>query len=179
MGIVFLGAACTWLILRGLIPKLSAFWIDVPNSRSSHLKPTPRGGGVVFVVLVSASSGISMLDEQAVGASVLPLIAAPLAILGFFDDRYDLSASWRYSLQLLTASLFLFVSPLIHYLFSDITSPRLLLVLFSIFLLIAITAVINFINFMDGLDGLVAVVWLSHFRPWQLQLLRRGLFGPL
>ncbi|MGC6482597.1 MAG: glycosyl transferase [Synechococcus sp.] len=76
--------------------------------------------------------------------SALPLVALPLALVGLLDDRFNLSASWRYGMQLLTAFLMVLLSPIQH--------PWLLLPL----VIVAVTAVINFTNFMDGLDGLVA-----------------------
>ncbi len=77
-----------------------------------------------------------------------PLLALPLALVGFLDDRHNLPATWRYGVQLATAFVVILVSPLVA-LTVDLL-PLLLL------LLIAVTSVINFTNFMDGLDGLVA-----------------------
>jgi UDP-N-acetylmuramyl pentapeptide phosphotransferase/UDP-N-acetylglucosamine-1-phosphate transferase len=74
----------------------------------------------------------------------LPLLALPLAVVGFLDDRHNLSSGLRYGVQLATGLLLILVSPL--------PLPWLGLPL----LLIGVTAVINFTNFMDGLDGLVA-----------------------
>jgi UDP-N-acetylmuramyl pentapeptide phosphotransferase/UDP-N-acetylglucosamine-1-phosphate transferase len=76
--------------------------------------------------------------------AALPLLALPLAVVGFLDDRHNLSSGLRYGVQLATALLVILMSPL--------PLPWLALPL----LLIAVTAVINFTNFMDGLDGLVA-----------------------
>jgi UDP-N-acetylmuramyl pentapeptide phosphotransferase/UDP-N-acetylglucosamine-1-phosphate transferase len=74
----------------------------------------------------------------------LPLIALPLAVVGFLDDHHNLPASWRYGMQLATALGLILISPL--------PLPWLALPM----VLVAVTAVINFTNFMDGLDGLVA-----------------------
>ena len=77
-----------------------------------------------------------------------PLLALPLALVGFLDDRHNLPSSWRYGVQLATALVVILDSPLVA-----LAVGQLPLVLF---LMIAVTAVINFTNFMDGLDGLVA-----------------------
>ena len=37
----------SFILLKNLIPKLI---LDVPNNRSNHNNPTPRGGGIVFLV---------------------------------------------------------------------------------------------------------------------------------
>jgi len=156
MVVVLLAAICSWLLLRGLIPQLRRKLLDQPNARSSHILPTPRGGGVAFVVVAAAFSGIALLSGQGFAAAVLPLLAAPLAVVGFLDDRHNLPASWRYGVQLITAALILGFSPLVQRFGLAVASGSWLLLSVLALLVIAITAVINFTNFMDGLDGLVA-----------------------
>ncbi|WP_255117097.1 MULTISPECIES: glycosyltransferase family 4 protein [unclassified Synechococcus] len=136
-------------MLRALIPQLRLRLLDQPNARSSHHKPTPRGGGMAFVLVAAVASGLQFLStglaqHAAVSVVALPLIALPLALIGVLDDRHNLPASWRYGVQLTTALAMILLCPL--------PRPWLAMPL----LLIAITAVINFTNFMDGLDGLVA-----------------------
>ena len=92
---VFLSASFSWLVMRALIPHLRRRLLDMPNCRSSHIQPTPRGGGIVFVALASISSAIALLKYQGITFAALPLVAAPLALVGLLDDRHDLSASWR------------------------------------------------------------------------------------
>jgi UDP-N-acetylmuramyl pentapeptide phosphotransferase/UDP-N-acetylglucosamine-1-phosphate transferase len=132
-------AALSWLILWLLVPLLSRRLLDQPNARSSHSLPTPRGGGVAFVLVGSAA--VAYLG------SWLPVLSLPLALVGFLDDRHNLPAALRYGVQVATALVLLLISP--WHLPSIGLLPWLLL-------LIAATAVINFTNFMDGLDGLVA-----------------------
>ena len=182
---VLLSVVCSWLSLFVLIPRLRRRLLDRPNARSSHCKPTPRGGGVPFVVLASVSSGIVALSGYWFTLGALPVLAAPLAFVGLLDDRYDLPASWRYGVQVLTAALMFGLSPLAQGLGPSVISavwPS--LVVFVIFV-IATTAVINFINFMDGLDGLVggcmaiAISSLSYElnAPWSLWVLVGSLRG--
>ena len=151
---VALAAFAAWSLLRALLPSLRRRLLDQPNARSSHSQPTPRGGGVAFVLLASAAgsigwfgavfSGQAGLAGTQLAMAALPLLALPLAVVGFLDDRHDLSSGLRYGVQLATALLLILISPL--------PLPWLGLPL----LMIAVTAVINFTNFMDGLDGLVA-----------------------
>ncbi|MCP9892078.1 glycosyltransferase family 4 protein [Cyanobium sp. Aljojuca 7D2] len=151
---VLLAAGASWCLLRALIPQLRRRLLDEPNARSSHRQPTPRGGGVAFVVVAAAASAIGWfgavfscqpgLPGSQLAMLALPLLALPLAVVGFLDDRHNLPAGLRYGVQLATALLLILMSPL--------PLPWQTLPL----LLIAVTAVINFTNFMDGLDGLVA-----------------------
>jgi Fuc2NAc and GlcNAc transferase len=108
---------------------------------------------------------------------VAPLLAFPLALVGFLDDRHTLPASWRYGVQLATALVFILVSPLV--------APSVAWLPLLALLIIAVTAVINFTNFMDGLDGLVAgcmavamTVAAIHLEaPWPIWALVGALLG--
>jgi UDP-N-acetylmuramyl pentapeptide phosphotransferase/UDP-N-acetylglucosamine-1-phosphate transferase len=131
--------ALTWGILRGLIPLLQRRLLDQPNARSSHSLPTPRGGGIAFVLVGSAA--VYFLGIW------LPVLCLPLALVGFLDDRHNLPAALRYGVQFATVLVLLLISP---------WHLSLIGLLPWLLLLIAGTAVINFTNFMDGLDGLVA-----------------------
>jgi UDP-N-acetylmuramyl pentapeptide phosphotransferase/UDP-N-acetylglucosamine-1-phosphate transferase len=134
-------ALLSWLLLWRLIPWLRRQLLDQPNARSSHRIATPRGGGVVFVLVGSL---LSLAWGE--GASAwIPLMCCPLALVGLLDDRFDLPAGWRYAAQLATASALVAVAA--------VPLPIWALPV----VLVAITAVINFTNFMDGLDGLVAL----------------------
>ena len=180
---VALAAFAAWWLLRALLPKLRRRLLDQPNARSSHSQPTPRGGGVAFVLVAAAASPVGWFGAAFSGQPglagtqlamvALPLLALPLAVVGFLDDRHNLSAGLRYGVQLATALLVILASPL--------PLPWLALPL----LLIAATAVINFTNFMDGLDGLVAGcmavalagVALRLAAPWPIWALVGALLG--
>ena len=141
-----------WVFLYILLPQLRCRLLDQPNDRSSHLLPTPRGGGLVFVLVASFASALALFLSSSTASTPLPLVVAPLlalplALVGFLDDLHNLHPSWRYAVQLATGLLVILMSPLLTLSFGLL--PLLALV-------IAITAIINFVNFMDGLDGLVA-----------------------
>jgi len=136
-----LAAVSSWLLVAALLPMLQRAWLDQPNQRSSHTRPTPRGGGVAFV-LVAALAWL-------LGGDWALLCCLPLALVGFIDDRGGLSVGLRYGVQLLTAAALVLQARLPGV--AGGSSWWLLLAL-----VVAATAVINFTNFMDGLDGLVA-----------------------
>jgi Fuc2NAc and GlcNAc transferase len=172
-----LAACLSWWLLAIFLPVLRRRFLDQPNQRSSHRVPTARGGGVVFVLVASVASGISLLSAS-LPALQLPQVALslatfPLAVVGFLDDRQNLPPGWRYGVQLFTAWLLLLLSPM--------AIPWIAFPL----LLIAVTAVINFVNFMDGLDGLVAgcmavalaAAALKLSAPWPVWALVGALLG--
>jgi Fuc2NAc and GlcNAc transferase len=185
---VLVAAVASWLLLAALLPQLRRRLLDQPNARSSHRQPTPRGGGLAFVLVAAGASGVAVWQpggfEPGPGALLaLPLIALPLALTGFLDDRHNLPASWRYGVQLATALLLLLLSPLVRGLPAAVPLTACLLLLGL--LLIAVTAVINFTNFMDGLDGLVAgcmavaiaAIALALPAPWPWWALVGALLG--
>jgi Fuc2NAc and GlcNAc transferase len=179
------GIAASWLLLRVLTPHLRCRLLDEPNARSSHRQPTPRGAGLAFVAVASASSGLALLSGPGLPAAALPLLAAPLALVGLLDDRHNLPASWRYGVQLFTAALILGFSPLVQRLCLAVGFSSWLLLAVLAVLMIAVTAVINFTNFMDGLDGLVAgcmavsiaALAIALAAPWPLWVLVGSLIG--
>ena len=84
----------TFFSLKVSIPYLNKYFIDKPNSRSSHKKPTARGGGIIFVAYGSLFCFIENL--------FLPLFCLPLAFVGILDDRFDLPLKIRFISHLLT-----------------------------------------------------------------------------
>ena len=138
--LLFLSGLLSWLLLWWLVPVLRQRLLDLPNARSSHRSPTPRGGGLAFVVVATLLTPLFIQGPDA----WIPVVCMPLALVGVLDDRFNLPASWRYLAQLTTALALMAMSSLSLPLWS---LPLVLL---------AVTAIINFFNFMDGLDGLLA-----------------------
>ena len=68
---------CSWLLLAALIPQLRKRLLDQPNARSSHRQPTPRGGGVVFVLVSSVASVLASLFHFSSVAAPRPQVAVP------------------------------------------------------------------------------------------------------
>ncbi len=147
----------TYFLLYILVPYLQSYSPDLPNDRSSHVKPVPRGGGVAFVVISVFISLTYLLSRDANSNYIVSplLISLPLAIIGLADDRYDLPSLLRFIVQLIISSLLVYFSPLIR-ISSEFQFPFFMLFLACILITISLVAIINFVNFMDGLDGLVA-----------------------
>ncbi len=130
--------------------------LDIPNERSSHTQPTPRGGGLGFIIAFAITSTIA----AAIGAPHGPypflwLVLTPLTIIGMLDDHQSVPAAIRYLVQLCVAGIAIvyfgsFPQPWLNSF--GIAGKMTAITLTTI----GITAMINFYNFMDGLDGLVA-----------------------
>lgn len=121
------------------------------NSRSSHTRPTPSGGGLGIV------AGGTLGAALAVWAAPWPLglvvaLALAMALVGFLDDRTGLPVSVRLPAQLALAGAMLATLPL-ESLGAAIGLPWPALVL-ALPLLLATVYWINIFNFMDGIDGI-------------------------
>jgi Fuc2NAc and GlcNAc transferase len=138
--VLLLGGGLGALLLHLLLPLLRHALVDQPNARSSHQRPTPRGGGLAFVLV---GSGLAPLAGGGWPAWI-PLLCLPLALVGLLDDRLKLPAAGRYGIQIATAVALVAITPL----------PLVWWLIPVAWF--AVTAVINFVNFSDGLDGLVA-----------------------
>ena len=89
---------CSSSLRLSSLPGVRAFLVrhgvmDIPNARSSHTVPVPRGGGVGIVV-VFLSAVVWLLSRQVIPAKLAwALLGAdlPIAIVGLADDRFG----WR------------------------------------------------------------------------------------
>ncbi|CNI17952.1 polyprenol phosphate:N-acetyl-hexosamine 1-phosphate transferase [Yersinia frederiksenii] len=131
--------------------------IDTPNSRSSHVIPTPRGGGVAIVV--SFLIGMMLFYFQGYLA-LLPAVGliisgGVIALVGFWDDHGHIAARWRLLAHFSAAAFLLFC--LGGFPALTISGYTIDLGLFgSVFGLLFLVWMLNLYNFMDGIDGLAS-----------------------
>ena len=127
--------------------------IDFPNERSSHTRPTPRGGGlaIVFAWFIGLA-GLKLLNliEQNLFLSLLPGLL--LAIVSFLDDVFSIKPQIRIFFQLVTAifGITLLGGFKTLYLGDYSLENKIALSLISI---VGIVWFINLYNFLDGIDG--------------------------
>lgn len=131
--------------------------IDVPNERSSHSIPTPRGGGVaiVFAFLI-ALPGLTFLGLMRPELMYGLLGGGGLvAVIGFADDHNHIAARWRLLGHFAAAAWALFwLGGLAPIPFLGMTVD--LGILGSVLALIYLVWMLNLYNFMDGIDGLAS-----------------------
>jgi UDP-N-acetylmuramyl pentapeptide phosphotransferase/UDP-N-acetylglucosamine-1-phosphate transferase len=165
---------------------LQQYLMDIPNERSSHSRPTPRSGGVGFIL---AFAVVMLITQIWFPLSAEPrlygvwLALTPLIVIGIVDDWRNLPAAVRYLVQLSVATaIVLQCGPFPLPFLEHIGLPGSILA--TGLTIVGMTALINFYNFMDGLDGLVAgvsatqlgVLALWFGQPW-LWLLVAALAG--
>jgi Fuc2NAc and GlcNAc transferase len=124
--------------------------VDLPNERSSHRIPTPRGGGIGICAAVIFAAVFFHIPL------VVTLSVAVLAIASFLDDRWGLRVAIRFIIQFGCAASIIVL--LYHH-----ASPLYLLPLFGLFWIIFITGTANFYNFMDGINGISGLTGVTAF----------------
>lgn len=155
---LLLAVVVSWM-LTGLLRRYAASknLLDIPNKRSLHAVPIPRGGGMAIVVTFLMGL-VSLLIIRELNAQVLLGLlgaGALVAAVGFMDDHGHLSPKWR---------LLVHFSAAIWTLVWLGELPELTIfghVLNLGWLGYAATAValvwlLNLFNFMDGIDGIAA-----------------------
>lgn len=132
--------------------------IDVPNHRSSHLIPTPRGGGVAFIAVILLTVPILAYQFPSIHTACWALMSAGffISIVGFMDDRKPISARVRLISHFSASALALYcLGGLPSIVIFGALMPTGLL--FNVIALVYLVWLLNLYNFMDGIDGLAAI----------------------
>jgi len=129
--------------------------IDLPNERSSHSVPTPRGGGIAIVIsfllglLWSGYAGYISLQ-----ICLLFFVAGfCVALIGWFDDRGHVDAKWRLLVHFCSAILVVYACgglPILYFLGWELSLSW----FGHLIAVVALVWILNLYNFMDGIDGL-------------------------
>jgi Fuc2NAc and GlcNAc transferase len=123
---------------------------DVPNERSSHSVPTPRGGGIGVVAAVLLVGGATLARVGVLPAALVlgGFAVASVAVIGWLDDHRPLAVRWRLVVHLAAAGA-------VAALASRGASPSVLGAAAGLWWLFCTVSAINVVNFMDGIDGLI------------------------
>jgi glycosyltransferase WbpL len=147
------------LVLTGLARRIAVArsLLDVPNERSSHTSPTPSGGGLAIVAVVLSGVAILWLTGTLGRGESLAILGGGtlVALVGWLDDRRDLSASTRLAAHVAAAGWALWWLGGMPFLTTG-HSVQSLGVLGTVLGAFAIVWATNVTNFMDGIDGLAA-----------------------
>jgi len=162
---------CVFIIKR-------QYAVDVPNERSSHTTPTPRGGGAAFII--TFFFGITILyAANLMPYDVLMALAGAgtiIGLVGYLDDLNSVSPWLKAAAQ--AASLIwgiFWLGPVPYIEVSDYTWQW---GAFGVVLtMIGGLWLINLYNFMDGIDGLAASQAIFIFTAAAIFSLGEGLYG--
>lgn len=145
------------LILSLILSKLVINWLgrrllDIPNNRSSHSIPTPRGGGAAIV----AATLITLLGSYSLGSSgatsvYLLVPGVVMALVGISDDLLSLNIRIRLLIQLITACI------AVGFVLNNTAEINLLSLALAAAAIVGIVWLTNLYNFMDGINGIAAL----------------------
>lgn len=149
---IALSAAARWYAVRAEV-------VDHPTVRSSHAQPTPRGGGIGFVVVyLLALVALYWADVLAFDLMVALVGAGTfVSAVGFLDDHRHVPARFRFLVHVLAAFwvIYWLHMPSASAVFGlSLWWPTWLSVVLAV---LYVLWIINFYNFMDGIDGLASV----------------------
>jgi UDP-N-acetylmuramyl pentapeptide phosphotransferase/UDP-N-acetylglucosamine-1-phosphate transferase len=123
--------------------------VDVPTDRSSHTRPTLRGGGLGPAVV--ALGFVAFVPGLEANIRVSMLIAGGLfALLGLADDLRDVSPLARFLGQLAAAGV------AVPWLLVGLDGPLLLVAVGAVLAVLWVVSYVNAFNFMDGINGISA-----------------------
>ncbi len=161
----------SWLAVKGLIRwTLQRSILDVPNARSSHSEPTPRGGGLAIVAICIFGS-LALLYQTNLGISriaVLVAASSAIATISWMDDLRPLRSWQRFSVHGLAAAAVIAV--LGHW--TTVEFPLLGTIDLGLAGLLLswiwIVGLTNAYNFMDGIDGIAGSAAVIGGASWML-----------
>lgn len=143
--------------------------LDIPNERSSHERPTPRGAGIVIVFAsLIGYLAVSFYDPRVwspgfLAGSVL------IATIGLIDDIRSVPTRWRLLVQCIAASILILDLGTLNSLWMPGTAAAVELGWFgwmiTFFWVIGLT---NAFNFMDGIDGIAGLQGVACGLGWTL-----------
>ncbi len=157
--LLLLAMAGSW-VLTGFLCRyaLAKNLIDIPNERSSHSVPTPRGGGVAIVLSFLAVLPVLYRFDLLSASVCLALVGAGIAVAvtGFLDDHGHIAARWRLLVHFGAAAWGLYWLGGLPQLmaFGQVLD---LGWLGYICAAVYVVWLLNLYNFMDGIDGLAGM----------------------
>ena len=146
-------------LLTGVIRRVAARRgvLDVPNARSSHQHPTPRGGGLAIVLVATLALVILTVRRFLPSNLSLALLGGGLAVaaVGYVDDHCPLRPLTRLTVHFAAA---LWALACLGGLPLLMVGDHVISLGWAGYLMgaVGIVWVLNLFNFMDGIDGIAA-----------------------
>lgn len=127
--------------------------LDIPNQRSSHAVPTPKGAGLALIPVVLVAWAVA---NHGLSGPFIPWLlggALTLGLVSWIDDRHDLSQFVRLAAQVMVVAVLLYLWPGEKLVLQGVAPFW----LDRLFTGLAWIWFINLFNFMDGIDGISGV----------------------
>lgn len=153
--------------------------LDIPSNRRLHIADTPRLGGLA--IFAGFISSLMLFGE--INHSIQKLIASTIIIffIGLKDDMVSVSAFKKFFVQILAASIIVFLGDIriadFHGLFGITQLPEGISYFFTLIVVLGITNAFNLIDGLDGLAGTLALLACIIYGTMFL-FLGRGEYNP-
>lgn len=157
--IVLVAAAACWL--QGIAVHkllLRCQIIDSPNPRSSHTRPTVRGGGIAIIGTVLGLGLWLICRSEHQPLLAVGLCTLALAVVSFIDDLKSIGAAIRFGCHVLAAAVALVTLGIysITLGFSPGAGMLVPVVASAVLGCVWVVGYTNAFNFMDGINGIAA-----------------------
>ncbi len=134
--------------------------VDLPNNRKFHTKVTAFTGGIAISILLVFSIFLLQISEN--NLNNILSIAFLISLIGLIDDKYNLNAGSKLSLQVIPIFYLIIFENLALTQLGDYNYFKLELGTFKIpFTLISVLFLINSFNYSDGMDGVLGFTTIS------------------
>lgn len=145
----------TLLAIPSIISMVRRYGLyDMPNARKVHSNPVPTMGGIAIVAGMMMSLFLWFPFDSQVGQIAFFFSIAVLFGLGIMDDLRDLSAKYKFIIQIGTAFLIALSGIRIQSFEGLFGIYELPVISQYTFTILAIVGITNAFNLVDGIDGL-------------------------
>lgn len=150
---------------------------DIPNERSSHAVPTPRGGGLVVVSVCLLFYLLLPIFFEFQISMFYVLGAVIVAVISWLDDLFTISAFWRFLAHTAVAFIAIWGIGFPQQIFIPLVGAIDFGYLGFVLWFLWIVWLINAYNFMDGIDGIAGTQALTAGIGWLFLLKIFGVSG--
>ena len=133
--------------------------VDIPNDRSMHTRATPRGGGIVLVLVVIAglAAAVAALPLPTGWTVVYAALALVVAAIGWRDDLRSVAPLRRLLVHVAAAA----AATAVWGTFDAVAFPYTAAmavppVAAAVLTVVWLVGLLNAYNFMDGIDGIAS-----------------------
>jgi len=139
--------------------------LDIPNNRSSHTAPTPRGAGIgmflAYFLVLSFFHTAFVLEYSGFFIAITLIF-----LLGVYDDAKDTSPKLKLLIIGMATTLIFFVdgfeiNTLGHWFGVEVTLPYIVALFVTLFAVAGFTNALNLVDGLDGLAGSLSLVILA------------------
>jgi UDP-N-acetylmuramyl pentapeptide phosphotransferase/UDP-N-acetylglucosamine-1-phosphate transferase len=148
--------------------------LDIPNERSSHKTPTPRGGGLIMVVVCMVFYGVYAAFAGGNFSYGYFFGAVLIAAVSWYDDLKSLPWAFRFLIHSTAALLAIYSEGFWRQIYFPVAGEMYLGWFGAALTFFWIVWLTNAYNFMDGIDGIAGMQALTAGAGW---LIGGSIFG--